>query len=236
MPRRSIPIVLLFVFLLSSVAPAWADVRAKLSPVRDYVGLQTSIAFVNGQLLVWSPRRTAGMSPGVSLNPTGDITGDGWPNIAERHAAPHYPLVVWSRATTTGEYDLVWSEWGMGWWMPVAWLYPQGDTLDGGHDLDPDVRFDPQDNAYLVWCRETGNRGEVMFSLLVSDGWTEAYRVSDEGLDTGNPVLIGFSGDGDAIVEYDTPSGRITQAIELAHHPTSITEDIDPLITVTTLP
>jgi hypothetical protein len=232
MLRKLIPVIACCAFLVTADAPR-AEVRAKLSPsTREYQEVQVSMAFTQGQLLVWSVRR--GMTSfGDRLNPNGDIYGDGYPDIAERATAPHYPTVVWSRWSGVDQ-DLVWSEWlpAVGWTDP-AWLV--FDSSDHGNDQDADVRFDSQNHAYVVWCRETNGVGSVLFSVRVSDGWTTPYRVSFEGTDSRDPLLSGFTDHGGILVEYDTPEGRVTRLVELTH-PTSITDDINPLIRVTTIP
>jgi hypothetical protein len=45
-----------------------------------------------------------------------------------------------------------------------------------------------------------------------------------------------FTLQGGVYVSYSTPEGQRTQLIQLSQYPTSITDDLDPLITVTTIP
>ena len=233
MLRRSI-VAILCVLFAGALGESRAEVRIKMAPNGQYMATEIFMSLTANGLLVWSPRKGGPPVRGDVLNPLGDVFGDRWPNIADNSVAPHHPWVVWSRLDGA-DYDLVWSEWEPGGWKTEEWL-TEDPTDMGDDDLDADIAFDPYGDPYLIWWREEGGIGAILFSLKLDDGWTYPYKVSDDGIDCRFPRLVEFlPGGGGIVVEYDTPQGSTTQLI-MVTRPTSITEDIDPLITVTTVP
>jgi hypothetical protein len=162
------------------------------------------------------------------LNTTGDINGDLWPQILESPAAPHYPMVVWSRFNGSN-YDMAWSRWTGAGWAPIRYIAKRPTP---GDDLDPDLAFDSIGRPYVTWWAEMEDGGGmVFFSAFLSDRWLPPVLISNPAVDSRLPVLE-VSSSRELSVTYETPGGSVTQYITFTS-PNTITEDINPQNTIT---
>jgi len=204
----------------------WTDSLAGVAARTDgrgkYVGARLTPDAEGARNGVWDPGDTP--VPGIaSLNPRGDLNGDLWPTVAESSVAPHYPWVVWSRFNGT-DYDLAWSRWQGRDWEPIRWVEEQ---TTAGDDLDADLAFDWKGKPYLTWWREDEGVGEVYLRVFLLNRWSDAFRISPQGVDARYPTLAVYS-QGRIVVEYETAAGIVQQTV-LFSQPMTITDDINPL-------
>jgi hypothetical protein len=210
---------------LCLAACCWTSAaRAEVRAIADRQGNYRAVV-VRPLAGVWTP---VVLAEGPStLNPQGDLQGDLWPALAQARVGSQVPWVVWSRLHGQ-EYDLVWSRWNEGGWEGIESLAAH----DGlGDDLDAQLVFDTSGRAYLVWWRDQAGGAVVYYSMYLVTQWMTPLAVSDPLIDSRHPEFVEV-GDGHVVVSYDTPTGMVTQAIELTSS-TGITDDIDPLSGVT---
>ena len=212
--------------ILSACAPAFAEVSVRTDRNGDYIATQVFYAGVDDALKkVWSPRGR-GIRKVEVLNEFGDANGDLWPEIRESSIAPHYPLVVWSRFSGT-EFDLAWSTWTGENWRTVEWVFGENEA---GDDLDPDLVFDSQGQAYLVWWRDEDGDGRVYLSTLLLSRWTRPLLVSDVAVNSRYPSIEVDEKDL-LTVSYETSDGTVVKAVAFTY-PDTITDDAHPQISI----
>ncbi|HJQ99313.1 MAG TPA: sialidase family protein, partial [Candidatus Polarisedimenticolaceae bacterium] len=160
-------------------------------------------------------------------NPTGDFTGDLWPNIAESPLQAHWPWVTWSKFNGA-DYDLVWSRWTGRGWTPVVTVEGSPGTDDA---LDSSIAFDQVGRPYLVWVSKPRNGvSRVNVSMFLSTRWMGAFAVSDAFENATDPT-ISLTPDGNIVVTYETEAGPVTRQIRVTR-PWTITDDITPFGTL----
>lgn len=198
--------------------------RAEVRAVTDRDGTYKAIRVTrSGRGGVWTPLRRA--DAGAALNPNGDRNRDLWPTARENTVSPHYPWVVWSRLNGA-DYDLVWSRWSAGRWESARWLDESSAAL--GTDLDPDIQFDRTGQPFLVWWKDRGVKGGIVYlSRFVDQNWLRPFEVSAPAVDARYPVLE-VAKDRTLIVRYVTDEGLVEQIVLLGD-PGTITDDINPM-------
>ena len=225
--RRTAIYALLLIFVLSCCLEVRAEVSVRLDRSGNYVKTQIVPVGPQSENRAWGLRGRSFRNT-HALNIRGDTNGDLWPAIAETPKAPHYPLVVWSRFNGSN-YDIAWSRWSGTDWSSIRsvsqWPMP-------GNDLDPDLVFDRDGRAYLVWWSDmNGSGGQVFFSVFLYRRWHQPILISDPAVDSRLPTLD-LSNPKMVAINYETPEGRATHYITFAS-PNTITDDINPQNTTT---
>jgi len=209
--------------LLVALAPdPRAEVAARTDLAGNYVATEIVTTGLRGEPVIWGLRGRVARRANI-LNPRGDQNGDLWPVIVESSQPQRHPWVVWSRFNGT-DYDLAWSRWTPQGWRPVEPISPDSTS---GDDLDPDLAFDGNGQAFLAWSRDDGGASEIYLSVWLKRRWMTAVVVSEPGVDSRYPVIVGF-GDDAVDVEFTTPDGVVLQRV-LFSKPGTITDDINPL-------
>lgn len=201
--------------------PSLAEVSAETDALGNYV---RTVVLTNASvrnLRVWAVQRLkTNFHP---LNADGDLNGDLWPMIEDQPVGERKPWVVWSRWNGT-DLDLAWSFFRDGAWIPTAWV--ESGTTRGQDDLDPDIAFDADGRAHIVWWRNENGQGRVYLSIYLVSRFMTAFPVSDAGIDSVYPQ-VNVRPDGKIEVSYETPSGRVVRVVTFAR-PTTITDDVTP--------
>lgn len=220
-PRPS-RVVFAFIVLLLGAGSARAEVVARTDRLGNYVGTEIVTSDKRGAPVVWgaSGRVTR---EGFVLNPEGDVNADLWPVVAESPFGAHHPWVVWSRFNGE-DYDLVWSRWNGQDWQTVQ---PVVSEPTPGHDLDPSLTFDGNGRPQLTWSVDREGVSEVLYSTWRNRRWTTPLVVSEMGVDSRYPVIVGF-GPGSVDIEYTTPDEVVVKRVVFSV-PGTITDDINPM-------
>ena len=211
---------------LAAALPARAEVSAQTDATGTYL---RTVIYSNASaknFRIWTVSRIRiGYWP---LNPSGDLTGDLWPTIAESPDLLRWPWVVWSHFDGQ-QFDLVWSRWTGTGWMPTSNVVSTGSGRD---DLNPRVSFDTSGRPHMTWV-SSGDDGpdHVYLSVFLATRWMAPFLVSDPSEDAQNPDIV-VQPDGTIVVSYDTPAGHVTRTVRFVH-PSTITDDITPFSTVT---
>ena len=221
-PRFSVFLIGLAGLLLAAVGELRAEVSVRTDRAGNYIATQIVTTNLRGDAVIWGMRGRMPSRHHV-LNPKGDLHGDLWPVIVESTLAPRLPWIVWSRFNGT-DFDLAWSRWTAQGWRPVDAVLAEPSP---GDDLDPDIAFDGDGQAYLAWSREAEGVFEVQLSVWGKRIWMSPVRVSEPGVDSRYPVIVGF-GNGSVDVEFTTPTGTVVQRV-LFSTPGTITDDINPV-------
>ena len=208
--------------LLLVCAPARAELSAEVDAFGTYVRTVLVTSGSERRLKIWSPFRSR--ATGLMLNSAGDATGDGWPAIVES-PVDRKPWVVWSHFDGSG-FDLAWSRFEAGKWLPVQSLLPPD---DGAPDLDPVIAFDESGRPYVVWWRNQQGRGQVYLSVFLATRWMGALPVSDTDEDARTPTLVTLAG-GQLQISYVTPAGKVTKVV-VPKFGDTITDDVNPFDT-----
>jgi len=221
-PRTSRLVLAVAGLLLVAGGDPRAEVAVRTDRSGQYVATEMVTTGLRGEPVVWGLRGRLARRLDV-LNPKGDLNGDLWPVIAESTVAPNYPWVVWSRFNGQ-DFDLAWSRWHPGGWQPVEPVLP---GAPDGNDLDPDLAFDPEGRAFLAWSRQVGDTAQIQLSVWMKQAWFSPIVVSDPGVDSRYPVILGFVS-GTLDLEYSTPDGIVVQRVVFSD-PDTITDDINPV-------
>lgn len=221
-PRWSRIVFAFMVLLLAADGAVRAEIVARTDRQGNYVGVEIITSDNRGTPVVWGASGRVSREDFV-LNPDGDVNADLWPVIAEPPFGARHPWVVWSRFNGQ-DYDLVWSRWNGQGWQPVQPL-----VLDPtpGHDLDPSLTFDGNGRPQLTWSREHDGISEVQYSTFRNRRWSTPVVVSERGVDSRYPVIVGF-GPGSVDIEYTTPDEVVVKRV-LFSVPGTITDDINPM-------
>jgi hypothetical protein len=210
---------------LAACLPARAEVSAQTDTGGNYL---RTVIYSNASaknFRIWTVSRLRlGYWP---LNPSGDLSGDLWPTIAEGPLNQRWPWVVWSHFDGQ-TFDLVFSRWTGTGWMVTSNVAA---SASGRDELDPRVSFDMTGRPHLVWV-SSGVAGpdHVYLSVFLSTRWMAPFLVSNPLEDAQNPDIV-VQPDGTIVVSYDTPAGHVTRTVRFLH-PLTITDDITPFSTV----
>jgi hypothetical protein len=142
-----------------------------------------------------------------SLNPRGDLWGDGAPHFAE--APDGSWLAVWSLADRDGR-DVVVSRFDGESWSPPEWVVSD----NGRDDLDPRAGFLSSGKPVIVWW-DRGTRRDrtprVVLSWRTDEGWSSPWTVSPDETAAWRPS-IRVEGN-DVFVAFNTPEGIVIERI-----------------------
>jgi len=221
-PRSSHVVFAFAAVLLATASDPQAEVVARTDRQGNYLGIEIVTSDMRGTPVVWGASGRQ-LREGCVLNPNGDQNADLWPVIAELPFGARTPWVVWSRFNGS-DYDLVWSRWNGQGWQPVE---PVVAAPTPGHDLDPALTFDGNGRPQLTFSREHDGSSEVRFSTWQKRSWTDPVLVSEPGVDSRYPVIVGF-GPGSVDIEFTTPDSVVVKRV-LFSVPGTITDDINPM-------
>ena len=221
MVRRSSLAALAWLALAAAGTDLRAEVAVRTDSAGNYLGTEVVTTSLRGEPLIWGLRGRLSRTVKV-LNPRGDQNGDLWPVIVESNQGPAYPWVVWSRFNGR-DYDLAWSRWTSKGWRPVE---PIRLGQANGDDLDPDLAFDADGQAYLAWAREEHGSFGVYVSVWLKSNWMSPVLVSEPGVESRYPVIVGFE-DNAVMIEFSTAAGLELQRVAFSA-PGTITDDINP--------
>src|SRR4029079_9017541 len=133
---------------------------------------------------------------------------DMYPAIVENAIERRHPWAVWSRFNGQ-DYDLVWSRWRPGGWVPIE--SSEGEPTYGD-DLTPSLAFNTSGRPFVAWWRDDGGAGQVFVSVFLVTRWSDPIMLSDSGVDSRNPHLTVMP-PGQMAVEFNTATGRESRVI-----------------------
>jgi hypothetical protein len=121
------------------------------------------------------------------LNPSGELRGDGWPDVAFRRGSG-LPVAVW--AYNRGQtYDIAISTWQGDGWRPIEFI-----TNTAANEIDPRVFVRNDGTIDVVWWVD-GPSPRVELTTRPSNGdlWEPVRRISDVGEPGRRPSVAFFN-------------------------------------------
>jgi hypothetical protein len=221
--RRNLLVLVLAFVVLAAVPAVRAEVAAEVDDYGNYIKTTVLANASVKNLKIWTVQRQKKTI--IPLNPEGDLRGDMWPYIVENPLDNNHPWAVWS--TFNGnDYDLAWSR-----FLPVEWTPTESvmSRYSPQDDLDPTMDLDLNDGGrpYIAWWRDNGGTGEVYMSIFLRSVWMSPFLVSDLGTDSRYPS-VKILDDGKIEITFETAEGPETRIV-VFNHPSTITDDLDPL-------
>jgi len=173
--HRLILLALIASFAASLGGSAWAEVAGR--PRHDglvdmlVMGPLSITDGVDPIPQVWTQYRP--LPPEWVLNPSGELRGDGRPDIAFQRPSG-VPFVVW--AYNHGEsHDIAMSYWQTNGWSPVEFI-----TNTADNEIDPRVFVRADGTVYVTWWVEgPDTRVEITSRIQDGDFWAAPQRITD---------------------------------------------------------
>ena len=179
---------------------ARAEVSANLDQAGRFVSLSFAPSADRGVVHWWEPTGSQSVR-GVTLNPNGDLRGDGAPAYAY-NPINGLPTVVWA-ARTGGGFDIVASTFDGRRWSDAVRIHP----VNSVDDLDPRIAFTPDGMALVVWWQKSASPVVRLSYHPPGHEWLDAGIVSAAGEKARQPAI---RQEGSlTIIGYRTPAGVV---------------------------